>query len=645
MNTSTCKEISKKEKTEIKKTIQKALKALKKKNLSMIVHGPSFPAVQGQDYGIGSPNTQGGQNFMSFLSDLGFNGIQLGPEGKTKSIDASPYVGTMFSNNPLFIDLYKLTQKDFAGILSSETFDRIVNENPSKTNRTAYEYIYRNSDSALREAFNNFRKKLSEGDSKIQKLNSELQNFVEKNQYWLEKDALYEAISTKNGNDYWPMWTDELDKNLFNAEGKFSAEDVANRIAELKNNQKDEIEYYEFVQFIADMNKQHTKDFVLNNKMKTIADCQVAFSDRDYWANQALFLQGWNLGCPPDAFSDDGQAWGFRVMDPEKIFNKDGSLGKGGELLKARFSKMFEENPGGVRIDHIIGLIDPFVYKSGKLPKPEQGASRLYSSPEHAELGKYALIRIKDLNQEVGPDSEKRVLSVSNGQIKDYARILENIVIEAAKEKGIGKESIICEDLGTITAPVEAVMKKLKLSGIRMTQFVDPEVADHPYRIKHTQSQHWAMIGSHDNQPLMSWVDELYNTNAIAPHAQNLSSDLKESHVKEFENQIMNSPQTFLTAKFAELFASPAENIQIFFADFFGSRERYNMPGTSGSENWSLRIPNNYGCYYQEQLAKGEAMNIFNVLITAIEAKGHAFAEKHNEIIVSLKKCAELSCK
>ena len=44
---------------------------------------------------------------------------------------------------------------------------------------------------------------------------------------------------------------------------------------------------------------------------------------------------------------------------------------------------MFHENPGGVRIDHIVGLIDPWVYKKGKKPMPEQGAGRLYSSPEH----------------------------------------------------------------------------------------------------------------------------------------------------------------------------------------------------------------------------------------------------------------------
>ena len=54
-----------------------------------------------------------------------------------------------------------------------------------------------------------------------------------------------------------------------------------------------------------------------------IADRQVAFSDRDCWAYQSLFLEGWCLGCPPDYFSKDGQAWGFPVINPEKLYNED----------------------------------------------------------------------------------------------------------------------------------------------------------------------------------------------------------------------------------------------------------------------------------------------------------------------------------
>ena len=127
------------------------------------------------------------------------------------------------------------------------------------------------------------------------------------------------------------------------------------------------------------MSKQleRTRDFANSNGIKMIADRQVAFSDRDSWAYQSLFLKGWSLGCPPDYFSKNGQAWGFPIIDPEKLFRKDGSLDDGGILMKNVYRKMFKENPGGVRIDHIVGLIDPWVYKTGKNPKIEEVAGRV----------------------------------------------------------------------------------------------------------------------------------------------------------------------------------------------------------------------------------------------------------------------------
>lgn len=36
--------------------------------------------------------------------------------------------------------------------------------------------------------------------------------------------------------------------------------------------------------------------------------------------------------------------------------------------------------------------------------------------------------------------------------------------------------------------------------------------------------------------------------------------------------------------KLVELFACKAENIQIFFTDFFNMNETYNVPGTSGDK-------------------------------------------------------------
>ena len=99
----------------VKKLTKKALKALGKKNFALIIHGGSFPAEQGKNTGFGTPNSNAGKYLIDFSSDL-FSAIQLGPQGKTKEIDSSPYTGTIFSTNPLFIDLEQLTKKEWHNI-------------------------------------------------------------------------------------------------------------------------------------------------------------------------------------------------------------------------------------------------------------------------------------------------------------------------------------------------------------------------------------------------------------------------------------------------------------------------------------------------------------------------------------------------
>ena len=190
--------------------IQKALKALDKKNFALIIHSGSFPSLSGENTGFGSINSNGGKEVIDYASGI-FNAIQLGPAGKTKGCDSSPYTGTIFSGNPLFIDLKQLTTNEWNNILSIETYNEIVNDNPNKDqNKTAYSYMYKRQNEALAEAWENFKLKVSE------QLKKEFESYKFENDYWLDKDSLYEALSIEHGNDYWPLWNSDVDKNLFN---------------------------------------------------------------------------------------------------------------------------------------------------------------------------------------------------------------------------------------------------------------------------------------------------------------------------------------------------------------------------------------------------------------------------------------------
>ena len=630
-----CEKSEEKSLKKVKKLSRKALKVLGKKNFALIVHGNSFPAESGKNTGFGTPNSNAGKGLIDFASDL-FTAIQLGPAGKTKAVDSSPYTGTIFSTNPLFIDLESLTTSEWKNILSKETYEKVCNENPNKnTNKTAYSYIFNAQNEALKEAYENFLKL----DDK--KLNKEFEKYKKENESWLDKDSLYEALIIENNNDYWPLWKNETDKRLFNPKNDEDKKASFLRIKELKLKYAKEIDFYSFCQFVVNKQNEQTKKYALKHDIKMIADRQVAFSDRDSWAYQSLFLEGWCLGCPPDYFSKTGQAWGFPVVNPEKMFNEDGSLGEAGILMKQLYKKMFKENPGGVRIDHIVGLIDPWVYKSGKNPMPENGAGRLYSSPEHPELSKYAIATMEDLDLELGSDKEKRVKQLTHEQVKKYGALIEKIVIAAAKEEGLNKDAIVCEDLGTLTFPVESVMREYDLQGMRLTQFVKPEKPLHPYRCCNIVPRSWAMVGTHDNEPISMWADEMIHTHEGYLHVKNLVEDmfaeLSDQEKDDLIVKLTNDAVYLQQVKLAEIFASKAENIQVFFTDFFGIKDVYNKPGTSGDKNWSLRMPDNYEEVYCNNCKNGTALNLPLILKMAIEARGSEFAKKNAKLIKELE--------
>ena len=606
------------------KIIRKALDVLGKKNFALIVHGGSFPSAQNENTGFGSMNTNGGKELIDYASGI-FNAIQLGPAGKTKSCDSSPYTGTIFSTNPLFVDLKELTTTAWNGILSVDTFNNIVNNNPQKdNNRTAYSYAFKRYADALDEAYKNF---IEYGDENLKK---EFDEYKRLNNRWLDRDSIYEALSIEHQNDYWPLWQSDIDKKLFAPDTIEERLEHGRRLVEISKKYAYDIDKYKFIQFVLRKQNTETKDYAESKGIKMIADRQVAFSDRDTWAYQAYFLPGWMLGCPPDYFSKDGQAWGFPVLDPEKMYKEDGSLGKAGVLLKNLYKKMFRENPGGVRIDHIVGLIDPWVYKSGCKPKIEEGAGRLYSSPEHEFLSKFAIAKMEDLDTTLEADKEKRVKTLTDEQIAEYGAMIEKIVIAAAEEEGLTKDAIVCEDLGTLTNPVAAVMKKYGLLGMRLTQFVVPEEPKHPYRCSNIDEKCWAMVGTHDNEPIAKWAKSMIHTHEGYLHAKNLVEDLyaEAENKDDIITRLTNDAEFLKQTKLVEIFASKAENIQIFFTDFFQIEDVYNRPGTSGDANWSLRLPDNF-----KELAP---IDLPEILKQAIISRGSDFANKNAQLIEEL---------
>jgi 4-alpha-glucanotransferase len=80
--------------------VRDALRRLGVERLVLSVHHSSFPASD-DDLGHGSPASARGRDFVSFVADLGFTGISLGPAGMVSGWNPSPYDGTVLARNPM----------------------------------------------------------------------------------------------------------------------------------------------------------------------------------------------------------------------------------------------------------------------------------------------------------------------------------------------------------------------------------------------------------------------------------------------------------------------------------------------------------------------------------------------------------------
>lgn len=588
-----------------KKAVREGLKVLNKE-MGFIIHNNSVPAKKSANTGIGSLlSVTAATAFIPFLQDHGFTSIQQEPSN-LRGGDPSPYSPLTTGQNIFVIPLERLASEEYDNLLSQRTLNVIsTRANAKEPDRVNYNDVRIEYDHALWEFYENF---MNFGCKAIEE---EYVKYYKNNIDELEPQAIYEILAKKYNNDSWKNWK-KVDRNLYDTNPN---EASVKRLQNLKAKYSEEIGFYIFKQFLIDREIKKFNNRNDSMAMKILGDSPIAFSPYEEWRNKDLFMEGLALGCPPDNFSATGQRWGFSVLKPETIFNPDGSLGPGGELMKKRYEKMFANAPGGARIDHTIGLIDPFVYSTKENVMTPKNSGRLYSSPNHPILGKYA-----------------------RKTPEEYEAVLAKILIPAAEKYGLTKDDIIFEDLGTLTEPVINTMKSLGLSGIEFTQYDS--------RGKYTAPNKVLMPGCHDNISYREYTDSLFDSEDkghLKYKAGYLAKDTVpfNQKTKDYRKGLLQDKKKFMAASFAELFTSPARRIQIFFADFFGINKTYNRPGTT-KDCWTLRLGSNYKKMYYKNLSDGYGINLPEVIATAIRHKGKKFAEEHQELLDRLDKFTEI---
>ena len=633
-----------------------ALAALNVRNLVLSIHDPSFPSAPGEDTGRGTPYSEGGMGFLEFARQLGFNGIQLGPQGQTSEDNASPYDGTLFSRNVLNVALAPLTHEEtWGGLVRPERLQSLVSARPGGDARVTHRYAFRAQSEALESAWEAFRHKRPQAapGSAVTWLSEHFDTFRRQHHEWLERDALYDVLCLEHGRPYWKEWPSEWDRRLWSPRPGEEAS-FARRRQMLLAKYAAQAEAYAFRQFLVHSQHAALRERTAAWGLKLYGDLQIGFSPRDAWAYQGLFVGSYLMGAPPSRTNPEGQPWNYPVLDPGQYHAPPDPKGpypgvpQPGPVLwfmGSRVNKMLSEYDG-LRIDHPHGLVCPWVYRSGELNALQavQSGARLFSSPDlpdHPELARWALVAPGQLERSVPRYADGWVRELSQEQVRRYSALFDAIVA-AAHAHGRKVSDLLCEVLSTMPHPLQRVLAQYGLGRFRVTQKADLKNPRDVYRSENAVPQDWIMVGNHDTKPIWALAERWREEGEARAQADYLAWRLhpEDEGREDFARRLREEPGMLVQAKFADLFASRAENVMVFFADLLGMKETYNAPGTVSEENWSLRVPQDYRREYGEKLAGDGALNLPRALALALRAGGAEARTRHAQLIAALERLA-----
>ncbi|HEX8704346.1 MAG TPA: 4-alpha-glucanotransferase [Myxococcaceae bacterium] len=629
-----------------------ALDALDVRNLVLSIHDPSFPSEPDEDLGRGSPYTQGAARFLAFARGLGFTGIQLGPQGQTSEFNASPYDATLFSRNVLNAPLAALTQEEGGKLLSPERLASLVSSrSPGAGPGERYRHAFRTTRAALDEAWSTFQRERSA----LRDLALRFAAFEKEHRTWLRRDALFEALCLEHGQRDWRRWAGSgeaaLDARLY-APRPGEEEACESRRQAVRTKYAEFIERYAFHQFLVHDAHRQLRARTAELGLKLYGDLQVGFSLEDAWSWQGLFLRTYLMGAPPSRTNPEGQPWNYPVLDPAQLFEpREGTSAerRPGPVLRfmdARMDKMLGEYDG-LRVDHPHGFVCPWVYRADvpdRLRAVQNGA-RLFDSPElpdHPELARYAIATAEQLDRSVPRYADGWVRSLTPEQVRQYS-ILFDTIVTSSRRYGRQLTDLLGEVLSTQPYPLQRVLAQYGLGRFRVTQKANLEDPADVYRSENAVPEDWVMVGTHDTPSVWRVATRWREQGTDRAQAHYLAWRLHpEPEGREaFARQLLEQPGLLVQAKFADLFASRARSVMIFFADLLGLHELYNAPGTVNEENWTLRVPADYPREYREKLARNAALNLPRALALALRAGGEAFRTRHHELITALEQLAD----
>ncbi|HEX5787567.1 MAG TPA: 4-alpha-glucanotransferase, partial [Woeseiaceae bacterium] len=352
---------------------------------------------------------------------------------------------------------------------------------------------------------------------------SDFDRFVERHDRdWLHDYALYRILKSQHGEKPWMDWEPAVvhrePRVLARIEGERAADLLAIKV----------------LQFLFDRQWQGLREHARERGVTLFGDMPIciAFDSADAWANRDILRvdedgrPDFVAGVPPDYFSEDGQLWGNPLYD----WAKHASNGYAWWIKRLEASAAAADI---VRIDHFRGFEAYWAVPAGAAT---------------ARTGSW----------QPGPGDP----------------------LFAALRKAMGNLPIVAEDLGVITADVEALRRRHAIPGMHVLQF-DVDVTG--FELDDVEAQSVCYTGTHDNDTTVGWFrgspDDLRSPAAIAA-TQSAALALTGGTAATIHLDMIQA--AFATE--ARIAIAPLQDYL-----GLGSEARTNTPGTSHG-NWRWRV-------------------------------------------------------
>ena len=384
-------------------------------------------------YGIGTFSKEA-YKFVDFLVEAGQTYWQILPLGPTSYGD-SPYQSfSTFAGNPYFIDLDELVREKVLTKAECKAAD--CTHHP---NYVEYGELYEKRFDLLKKAYQ--RSHISE--------DPDFQKFVEANREWLKDYALFMTVKKCFKGASWLEWADDI-----RLRWGYSVDYYYHEYAE-------EIQFYEYLQYKFSQQWKKLKTYANEKGIQIIGDIPiyVAMDSADAWAHPDLFQMNEDrkpkgvAGCPPDAFSDDGQLWG------NPLYRWEYHRHQNYDWWVSRMKHCYELYDV-VRIDHFRGF------------------DEYYSIP-------YGDKTAVNGHWEKGPGME----------------------LFHTLERRLGHKEVIAEDLGMMTDTVRQLVKESGYPNMKVLGFAFDPTGESEYLPHNYDKNCVCYTGTHDNETLMQMYD------------------------------------------------------------------------------------------------------------------------------------------